>query len=575
MGSAEKSVFGEGRVVSGDKPDHPFPNPSGQTGPGRLTTFLRPHLGAILFATALVAVLSTALGVYDYSRTLDEVADDLRMLAEHSLINASSGETLGDLVPGAIVASASVDGTASAQTANATLTAAQLLDPSRFVSATAGDPEQATRVIASLPLTEALADHRQRLLLLGGSSLVVWAALVAFAVGLRNPGTQSSVSETGPIRHLGKATVLNQVKFGLARWDDRGQLVWCNPAYRTLMGLPANADLVGLTYEVVSGQAERPEHYTPVSELNDVRQTEARCADDTFLMVEEKALQDGGMLSVVTDTTEHHRHLSLIDQARNEQRELARRFHEEKLKAEAASRSKTAFLAHLSHDIRTPLNHIIGFADLMQHQLYGPMGDARYTSYVGDIKASGEKLLTSFAEIFDLAQLEAGETPWKAERIDIADLFEAMGDRYGDRAERAGLVFKKALPEKSMVLGDRHLLVRMLNNVLDNAMKFTPSGGQISLAAWTAEDGVVIEVTDTGIGIPEDRLSQLAQPFVLGESAFGKGEAGMGLGLAISRAVAELSGGSLVIDSTPAMGTTVAIALPLANAARQGSAAAA
>ena len=113
--------------------------------------------------------------------------------------------------------------------------------------------------------------------------------------------------------------------------------------------------------------------------------------------------------AVTTSPRRRARASSLLD-PRGAARILARRYHEEKLKAEAASRSKTSFLAHLSHDIRTPLNHIIGFADLMRQQTYGPLGDPRYLDYVETIKDSGERLLAFFASILDLAELEGGRS---------------------------------------------------------------------------------------------------------------------------------------------------------------------
>lgn len=103
---------------------------------------------------------------------------------------------------------------------------------------------------------------------------------------------------------------------------------------------------------------------------------------------------------------------------------------------------------------------------------------------------------------------------------------------------------------------------RMLENVLDNAVRFTPAGGKIRLSAWVADDGVVLEVTDTGIGISPDRMSKLLTPFTLTDASKRKEHGGLGLGLAISQALAELSGGEIAIDSTPAIGTTVAISLP-------------
>src|SRR5690606_29859296 len=154
----------------------------------------------------------------------------------------------------------------------------------------------------------------------------------------------------------------------------------------------------------------------------------------TILLVDERPVPGGGFLTLVTDVTDRHKTDHLVSALQKEQRLLARRYHEEKLKAEAASRSKTSFLAHLSHDIRTPLNHIIGFAELMQHQTYGPLGDTRYLNYVETIKASGERLLQSFATILDLAQLESGQKVLRQDDIGVDALVIATTRRFSGQA---------------------------------------------------------------------------------------------------------------------------------------------
>jgi two-component system cell cycle sensor histidine kinase PleC len=201
-----------------------------------------------------------------------------------------------------------------------------------------------------------------------------------------------------------------------------------------------------------------------------------------------------GFVTFVTDVTERKRTDVLLTSIREEQRLLARRYHEEKIKAEAASRSKTSFLAHLSHDIRTPLNHIIGFADLMRHQTYGPLGDARYIDYVETIKNSGERLLESFASILDLAELDSGRKTLREERFEIDEILVATTRRFSAQASRAGLVLAIGAASDAVVWADRYCLERMLSNIVENAIRFTPHGGKVTLAAFAATDGVVLEI---------------------------------------------------------------------------------
>lgn len=259
----------------------------------------------------------------------------------------------------------------------------------------------------------------------------------------------------------------------------------------------------------------------------------------------------------------------LFENIKQEQRLLARRYHEEKLKAEAASRAKTNFLAHVSHDIRTPLNHIIGFAELMEHEAYGALGDTRYRDYVQTIKSSGQHLLNSFATILDLVELESGQKPLRQEPVLLDEVMDCVVRRFRGQIKHAGLVFKVGPATGAVLRGDRLGLTRMIGNMMDNAVRFTQSGGTITLSAYAADDGVVIEISDTGIGMNEERLASLSQPFALGDATFTRDGQGPGLGISIARTIAALSGGHIAIDSSPSLGTTVAISLPIEQAAAE------
>lgn len=254
---------------------------------------------------------------------------------------------------------------------------------------------------------------------------------------------------------------------------------------------------------------------------------------------------------------------------KEEQRLLARRYHEEKLKAEAANRAKTNFLAHVSHDIRTPLNHIIGFAELMEHEAYGDLGDSRYRDYVQSIKTSGQHLLNSFATILDLVELESGQKNLRQDIVLLDEVMTSVTTRFQPQIKRAGLGLVVGPATGAVLRGDRLGLTRMIGNMMDNAVRFTRPGGTITLSAYAADDGVVIEISDTGIGMSEERLASLSQPFAMGDATFARSGGGPGLGISIARAIAEQSGGHLAIDSAPSLGTTVAISLPIEPAAAE------
>ncbi|SMQ61220.1 Signal transduction histidine kinase [Devosia lucknowensis] len=366
-----------------------------------------------------------------------------------------------------------------------------------------------------------------------------------------------------PARRENYMQLAAAIPMGLACWTGTGQLIVCNDQYRRRL----NLEDTRLTYHQAVGRLIAGGYMKLIREDDNLRILELHCEDGTCLQIDERPLGDGDFMTLVSDITETKRTDALLSAIRDEQRLLARRYHEEKLKAEAASRAKTNFLAHLSHDIRTPLNHIIGFADLMQHQTYGPLGDDRYTDYIHTIKSSGEHLLASFGAILDLTELENGTKPLRNDPVLLDEVLAAVTQRFLGQAQRAGIALDVGPLTGAVLRGDRLALIRMVGNIMDNAMRFTRPGGRVTLAGFAAEDGVVIEISDTGVGMSEERLATLSQPFALGDATFTREGAGPGLGISIARAIAELSGGRMAIDSSPALGTTVAISLPTDPAA--------
>lgn len=362
--------------------------------------------------------------------------------------------------------------------------------------------------------------------------------------------------------------LLATIPCGVACWTPAGRMVVCNEQYRVRLDVDGPECEPGASYHASLKRLVRGGGMRLLSEDESGRVLELTREDGSCLLVEERPLAAGGFVTLVTDITERRRADHLLTSIREDQRLLARRYHEEKLRAEAASRSKTTFLAHLSHDIRTPLNHIIGFADLMHQQTYGPLGDARYLDYVEAMKLSGERLLTFFASILEFAELDGGQKPLRREPFCVDDLLDAVARRFAGQAHRAGLALSLGAPCGAELLGDRFSLERMLCNIVENAVRFTPHGGKVTVSAFAATDGVVLEITDTGIGMSDEQLATLSQPFAFGDAAFTREHGGAGLGIAIARVIAELSGGRLAIDSRMALGTTVAISLPLRGVER-------
>jgi two-component system cell cycle sensor histidine kinase PleC len=242
--------------------------------------------------------------------------------------------------------------------------------------------------------------------------------------------------------------------------------------------------------------------------------------------------------------------------------ELADKYSEEKTRAEAANRSKSEFLANMSHELRTPLNAIIGFSEVLENQLFGPVGQPKYLEYARDIHRSGQFLLDVISDILDMSKIEAGRVALEIGKSKLAAIVDETLRLVAPRAAEGKVEIARDIPGKLEIEADKRALKQVLINILANAIKFTPEGGKVTIAARRAGDAVAISIADTGIGIPPRDIDKLGRPFAQVENQFTKSKGGSGLGLAISRSLVELHGGTLKIDSELGRGTTITIALP-------------
>ena len=237
--------------------------------------------------------------------------------------------------------------------------------------------------------------------------------------------------------------------------------------------------------------------------------------------------------------------------------------------AEAANRAKTEFLANMSHELRTPLNAIIGFSELMRDAKFGPL-NAKYMEYAAAIADSGTHLLTIISDILDMAKAEANRLVLVEEEIEIARAVAFSIGTIEEMARRAEIDCQSEIPDDlPRFFGDAAKLRQILINLLSNAVKFTPSGGKISVAVEQNPDGgVAIRISDTGIGIPSEKLPLALAPFGQVESGIARRYAGTGLGLPLTKRLIELHGGTMEIDSEPGKGTTVTAQFPKERTAR-------
>ena len=230
---------------------------------------------------------------------------------------------------------------------------------------------------------------------------------------------------------------------------------------------------------------------------------------------------------------------------------------------ERAYAAKTQFLANMSHELRTPLNAIIGFSEMIERQLLGPIGTEKYLEYISGIRQSGEHLLDLISDILDMSKIEAGKYQLNLEKFNIAKVIRMASHMMEGRALDDNIKIEINITnEELQVVADRRAIMQIILNLLSNAVKFSKPNGCININLNERDKHFSIRIEDQGIGIPANKLANITMPFEQAESDYTREYEGSGLGLAITKELAEIHGGNLYIESTLDVGTTVIIRLP-------------
>jgi two-component system cell cycle sensor histidine kinase PleC len=370
-------------------------------------------------------------------------------------------------------------------------------------------------------------------------------------------------------------------------WDAQNRLVLCNSNFQELHNLPDEAIVAGASYESVVAAGRKPvvrSKVTSEGQIPGARTFEAQLDDGRWLHISERRTKDGGYVSVGTDITNIKLHeerlmesekrlMATVADLRNSQQklerqaeevaDLAEKYAEEKTRAEEANAAKSKFLANMSHELRTPLNAIIGFSEIMESGMFGPLGTEKYREYCRDIHQSGQYLLDVINDILDMSKIEAGRIRLDLEQVELESFLHDAMRVVSGRADDKGLKLIARIGAGIRLNADHRLLKQIVLNLLSNAVKFTQEGGRITIRARATRRCVSIAIADTGIGIPHDALARLGRPFEQVESQLTKSHQGSGLGLAIAKSLTELHHGTMRIRSTLERGTMVLLRLPI------------
>jgi two-component system cell cycle sensor histidine kinase PleC len=376
-------------------------------------------------------------------------------------------------------------------------------------------------------------------------------------------------------------------------WDANNRLVLCNSNFQELHNLSDEAIEAGASYDAVVAAGRKPvvrSKVTSEGQAPGARTFEAQLDDGRWLHISERRTKDGGYVSVGTDITTIKLHeeklmdseqrliktvadlrrsqLTLERQA-EELADLANKYAEEKTRAEEANQAKSKFLANMSHELRTPLNAIIGFSEIMESGMFGPIGSEKYSEYCHDINQSGTYLLDVINDVLDMSKIEAGRIRLDLQEVRLGRFLKDAMRVVSARSDDKKLTLDADISQGIRVNADNRLLKQIVLNLLSNAVKFTPEGGRIVVRARASASLVRIAIVDSGIGIPKDALAKIGRPFEQVESQLTKSHQGSGLGLAIARSLTELHGGTMQIRSTLGKGTMVLLRLPIKRRAAQ------
>jgi PAS domain S-box-containing protein len=360
---------------------------------------------------------------------------------------------------------------------------------------------------------------------------------------------------------------------GIALFDAEERLLLCNRRYRDMWpGFEAVA-LPGVTFELLvrhnlETAARHGKNVDIESEVasrmmryrNPPSTGEVPVFDGRWLQVTDRQTADGGVVVTCTDITplkEREAGLKRASQIALHAKEAA----------EGANRSKSDFLANMSHELRTPLNAVIGFSEIIKDAMLGDDSIDQYRGYAKDIHDSGRHLLDLINDILDMSKIEAGKLDLAEEPVDLINVIDSSIRLVQERAQQGNVEIVVDTPtELPRFTGDLRKVKQITINLLSNAVKFTPEGGRVTASAFVGDDGdLTLRIGDTGIGIAPADLEKVMEPFGQADGGLDRQFEGTGLGLTLTRALTELHGGKLQIESNvngPTTGTTVTANFP-------------
>ncbi len=381
-------------------------------------------------------------------------------------------------------------------------------------------------------------------------------------------------------------SAVNAMREGVIVLDARDRVLDVNPSFLTMMGydeadlltkeLALNDIFTDLPIDIatarkvdkdwrgdVTAKSKNGESFSASLNINLVK---GEHGDETIKVLVVEDISE--RLRYQSELQSAHDDLSHLVSERTRQLNDIKRT-EERLRTslaeiEKANAAKSQFLANMSHELRTPLNTIIGYSETLLLKLFGDFSTSKQREYVQDIKSSGSHLLSLINDILDISKIESQTLKLQEDRIRARSVMEVARAQVEQKALKKNVSLDTSdETSDATLLGDRRRVSQILINLLDNAVKFTPSGGSVSITARVDGTGKMqFEIQDSGIGIPADKIDVVLKPFEQVGDVNNTPQSGTGLGLSICKSLVELHGGSLVIESEPGVGTKIIVCFP-------------
>lgn len=357
------------------------------------------------------------------------------------------------------------------------------------------------------------------------------------------------------------SALFEQAAVGICQLSLEGRYITANRRYCEIVGYSLR-ELRGCSIFEMTEIADLAEDLLQTAKL-------IKGAAQTYALEKRLLHKDGSprwinrTLSVAQKGSGEPDYLIAVIEDISERKKIEEQLRFAKEQAETASQMKSRFLANMSHELRTPLNAIIGFSQLMEQQVLGPLGDKQYADYARYIVEGGHHLLEIINDVLDMAKIEAGKVELKETTVDVRKIAISTAQLIAERISQGKLTLRMSMKDGlPCVRGDRRLIRQMILNLLSNAIKFTPAGGIITIRGQVVDGCLQMAVTDTGIGMAPHDIRRALEPFGQVDSHLVRNHEGTGLGLPLVKSLIELHGGRLELTSHVGAGTTVSITFP-------------